>query len=492
MPAAVMEMQERVAPSRPSRLGTRRRKPAKRVSGLPEAGASRSGGARAPSLDTGNHLATTVREWSDAQATDGELYQRQEGLRRQLNSTVHQLWQDHAERGNPSEAVKWEKLWLKLHNCQSEWVGYRASCCQGFTTPIAVPIGCNFRLCPHCCWHRSQKARKRIKSMFDRLTHPVLITLTIPNKETIRKHDFTLFRQRVRKLLAQHKDWIKGGVYSLETTYNRTEKTWHIHAHLLIDAATPLPSKADKVMLADKRIMAFTAIKLRIEFDWLRLWSPAWGKKRKSVGEDSRNGEIYSFENWVRIGRDMALKEYDGATRRYVAIQGLSDGEMATRTAWNRDNRRVVDIRPVTDRDGAAREVLKYITKVADFSDIPEAVEPFCNAVRGLRLIQTFGTWYGVKLDEPTDAEHPEDWSEMKCTCGLNQWLRMGVFYRRDVQMDKDGRYRLRAPLDHRCGGTVPRPTIRALEARIEDFSYVQDSQRGHETDESSQWEQRL
>ncbi len=121
------------------------------------------------------------------------------------------------------------------------------------------------------------------------------------------------------------------------------------------------------------------------------------------------------------------------------------------------------------DRDGAAREVLKYITKVAAFSDLPEAVEPFCNAVRGARLIQTFGTWYGVKLDDDSgDAEHPEDWGDLTCTCGLNVWARMGVFYRRDVEMDAAGQWHLKAPLNHNSMGTIPRPTIRALEAREE------------------------
>src|SRR5580658_4886741 len=91
------------------------------------------------------------------------------------------------------------------------------------------------------------------------------------------------------------------------------------------------------------------------------------------------------------------------------------------RTVWNRERRRVIDLRPVTDRGGAAFEVLKYLTKVADFSDVPEAVEVFANAVKGARLIQTFGTWYGAKLDTSTDfdPEKFEDWGEMKCACGV-------------------------------------------------------------------------
>jgi hypothetical protein len=106
---------------------------------------------------------------------------------------------------------------------------------------------------------------------------------------------------------------------------------------------------------------------------------------------------------------------------------------------------------------------------VADFSDLPEAIEVFCDAVRGARLIQTFGTWYGVKLDTVFDPEHMDDWGEMKCACGLNCWERMGVFYRRDVEMDKEGRWHLKRSIKHTCRGTVPRPTIRALDAPPEE-----------------------
>lgn len=464
--AVPVVMQERHAPSRPSRLGTRRRKPRQAVSAVPEAGASRAR-KRAPSLDTANHLATSVANWLESEKSEADLYRDQIRLHKQLSCSVHAIWQRYAAEGDHAESVKWEKQWLRLQNCQAEWIGYRADCCKSQTAPIAVPIGCNHRLCPLCAWHRSQKARKRIKSMFDRLTHPVLITLTIPNKDSIRKHDFTLFRQRVRTFIAQHKDWIKGGVYSLETTYNRKDKTWHIHAHVLADVSASLPAKTEKTELAGQRVYAFTAIKLKLEFDWLRLWGAEWGKRAgRGASQMRREGDTFTFAEWVAMGREMRVKEWrDGA---YRPIEGLSERELARRAAWNAKNRRVVDVRPVLDRDGAAREVLKYITKVAAFSDLPEAVEPFCNAVRGARLIQTFGSWYGVKLDEAPDTKNPDDWGELHCACGCNMWRRMGVFFRQDIQMDSAGRWRLKPPHDHNSAGTVPRPTIRALDVREE------------------------
>lgn len=469
--SACLEMQERTAPSRPARLGTRRRRPHRAAQEPTAVGASRSAARRAYSLDTDKQVQTTVREWMAAQETPATLYRRQIGLHGELLGTYHKLWQDYQAAGNHEEAVKWERRWLRLHNCRNEWIGYRAECCKSQTQPIAVPIGCNDRLCPLCAWDRSRIARKRIKSLFDRLTHPALITLTIPNKTTIRKHDYTLFRQRVRTLLKQRKGWILGGVYSMETTYNRVEKTWHIHAHILADLAAPLPTKADKVKLAGREMLAFTAIKRRLEWDWLRLWSPRLGKAAKAGADPERNrmrraADDYAFEQWLRACDENRLLEWAPGGHRPIA--GLSASEMRRRTEWNTDNRRVVDIRPVTDREKAAYEVLKYITKVADFGDLSEAVEPFANAVKGARLIQTFGTWYGVKLDAPADVNHPEDWGELKCACGCNMFKRMGVFYRRDVQMDEQGRWRLTHIHNYNSAGTVPRPTIRALDEREE------------------------
>ncbi len=503
-----LAMQERIAPSRPSRLGTRRRRAAAR--GLAEPGASRFRAAKAPSLDTEKLLATSVREWASEQMTEQDYRAQQWAIHKQLLRTIKTIWLKHRERplddgdaqwwaayentlkplkdessadryrrveawlrknkpkGRNADVLKWERTFNQLNRCQQEWIAYRAACCGTRTAAIAVPIGCNHRLCPLCAWHRSQVARVRIKSMFDRLTHPIFITLTIPNQKTLHKHDYTIFRQRVRKLLAQYKGYVQGGVYSIETTYNRTEKTWHVHAHILADAIASLPPASQKINLAGRETYAFLAIKLRMEFDWLRLWRKDCGTSpRRGAAHMDVDGDRYEFEKWVRKGWDMALKERRGG--KLVPIAGLSDAEIVRRTAWNAKYRRVIDVRPVDDREKAAKEVLKYITKSADFSDTKEAVETFCDAVKGARLIQTFGSWYGAKFDTDFDPKHLDDWGEMKCTCGLNHWERIGVVYRDDVQMDESGRWHLKRTLNHTCGGTVPRPTIRALNAPAEE-----------------------
>ena len=467
-------MLDRHIPSRPMRLGTRRR--SARQGGRTAVAGGHVPAKRATSLDTQKHLATSVREWMGEQRSDLDVYREKRALHRQLTHTYHEIWQQYARATEASEdederkdlfkaRARWEKRWMRVLDCQSEWIGYRAECCKSQTTPIAVPVGCNDRMCPLCSHHRSAKAQRKLRTMFDRLEHPVLITLTVPNQSRIRKHTYELFRQRVRKFIAQHKGWIRGGVYSLETTYNRQEKTWHVHAHILADIASSLPAKSDKVTLAGMKMYRFRAMKLRLEFDWFRLWRTTWGKKpRTDAKAQARMGDEYTFEKWVELCHRMRQKEWRNGS--YQQRTDLSPAEMQMCFDWNRENRMVVDIKPVDDRNRAAREVLKYIAKTADFIDLPEAVETFCDAVRGARLIQTFGSWYGVKLDDPADPEHVHDWGDLTCACGVNDWKRLGVFHHKDVEMDAGGRWRLRRPHDWKSAGTVPRPTIRALDVR--------------------------
>lgn len=511
-------MERRTLPSRPLRLGTRRRRLPK-ASAVSEAGVSRSREPRAPSLDTEKQLATSAANWLDSQLTEMDYRAQQWSLHKQLvrtvdkirtrwtnkpaddgearwwaayeaarkplkDETVSELWKrvekwlkENKAKGRNAEILKWERLYAQLNRCQREWIGYRAACCGERTRAIAVPIGCNHRLCPVCAWHRAQTARIQLKKMYDRYKHPVFLTLTVPNLKartvagedapTLDKHYYHMFRYRVRALLKQYDGFIKGGVYSIETTYNRREKEWHVHAHILADACSSLPSKDQKIDLCGWNTYAFQAIKLRMEFDWLRLWRGDCGKElRANAKPMDVEGDRYDFEKWIAKGRACAVKEYRGG--RWIPL-ALPAAELMRRTAWNERYRRVVDLRPVIDRDGAAKEVLKYITKCADFCDDPDAVEEFCDAVKSARLIQTFGTFYGIKFDTDFDTDHLDDWGERRCACGTNAWERMGVLYRDDVVMDPSGRWYVGPHLDHRCRGTVPRPTIRALEPEPEE-----------------------
>lgn len=532
--------ERRYAPSRPFRLGTRRRR-ANNARGLTEPGASRSRSLRAHSLDTDNLLATSDSEWLKSQLTEKDLYRQSLALHSELLSTYLKIFQKYASEvhndpelldwwqeyqlesrplsleetpterykrvekwmkankpaGANAEAVRWEKKWSRLQHCQMEWMAYRSECCGERTRSVAVPIGCNDRLCPVCAWHRSKNARIKVKQLYDRLTHPVMLTFTIPNLADIRKKYIHHFRKMVRAWLKQYAGRIDGGIYSIETTFNREERTWHLHAHVLANFLTPLPQKADgKVDFYGEQAWAFTKMKWEMEFDWLNLSKDAWIKMpkperpaKKGIKKWATAWSDYQFmfEKWVQAKRDHSTvwaKFWNG--RKYELRRDLTPAQYERYLKlerWNAKNTRVFHLRPVDDRDEAVKEVLKYLTKGAQFSDMPDQVEQFSRAVAGARLVQTFGTWYGLKLDTTFDPEHLDDWGEMKCACGLNMWLRIGVVFRRDVAMDDSGQWHLKKPLEHIHTGTVPRPTIRALEQsreREDDDTWTQ-----------QQWERR-
>ena len=381
----------------------------------------------------------------------------------------------HPAVGICRKILNWEKQYFQLFHCQAEWIGFRAACCAEKTNPIAVPIGCNHRLCPLCNWQRSENAQRRIKQLFDRLDHPWLLTLTEPNVDQIDKGTLHAFRKRVTKFIAQHKE-IKGGVYSIETTYNRRQATWHVHAHILIDSAFALPVSSQRVTLNGRDMPAFTFIKCALEFDWLKTslkTSSGAGKiPRKNAGALTIDGSRFVFETWmgdcslnsVREWQPWRDPETGNWTGHWIPITSLPPAELARRQEWNRNNRRVIDVRPVTDRDKAVKEVLKYITKSSEFIDVPEAIIKFHDATKGARLIQTFGSWYGVDFSTDFDTKHLDDWNHMPpCACGVNEWQRMGIFQRRDVRFAEGGRCYLKSHHDYNARGTVARPTIRAL-----------------------------
>ena len=197
-------------------------------------------------------------------------------------------------------------------------------------------------------------------------------------------------------------------------------------------------------------------------------------KPRANASHVVLDGARYDFENWVRGCFANPLKEYvrtkDGGS--WEPIPGLSADEIERRTKWNAAFRRVIWIKAVDDRERAAKEVLKYITKSADFCDLPECVEPFYDATKGARLVQTFGSWYGLDIHTVFDPKQMNDWAEMKCACG-KPMERIGTFQRRDVQMGEEGRWYIKASLQRSCRGTHPRPTIRALDAREDEATQL-------------------
>lgn len=398
-------------PPRANRPGTRRTDALAAGSRRRGPRAGKAGGAEGASLDSSKYLLATsssfpldsttcrqqndvpqqfvpgmtVNEWLKITETKDQRKARKLVYQQRTLKSLQYLWKSGINEER-------EKDHNRMAACQTEWLGFKPSCCDG--QAMAVPIGCNHRLCPICAAHRAETYRERVRDLFGKLRRPWFLTLTVPNIEagTLRKRSYSTMRRRVRRFIKIYEGFIQGGVYSLETTWNRETKTWHLHCHILFDATCAPPGRRD----------LFIHLKRSMEFEWLRL----------TGGSDWK---LKDFDYWFEQTNQPQTKE------------------------WNALNRRVIDIRPVRNRNKAAYEVLKYITKVSDFANDPFAVDEFLTAAKGVRLLQTFGTWYGFKFERP---EKPE--AALSCACGANQWRRIGRFSVDAVELLPSGRWAIR------------------------------------------------
>lgn len=325
---------------------------------------------------------------------------------------------DKAEKGSKKGPWSAARDFRRLDACQSLWRVFHPTCCGG--RPVAIPIGCNHRLCPLCSVHRLEHFRGPVRELLSAMENPTFLTLTVPNVDQLTKRSFLQIRTWWKEFYRRNKSFLRGGLYSIEVTYNRTEKTWHVHLHIVYDSV---------YRVGGMKREQFNLLVAYLQFAWARITSP---KARKAY----KGSEI---ERWIK-DRD-----------------AHSAGD-----AWFTDYWRKVDIRRVKN-ENAVYEVIKYVSKTNRFLDLAEAVEPYLRAVRGVRVLQTFGTFYNVKIEVPVTKEDVEALaaqgiqaevtsakSFLRCGCGENKFNDLGFFTMEDVEMDADGRWCLKLSCERR------------------------------------------
>jgi hypothetical protein len=511
-------------PPRALRLGPQRRLRIKR-SVLASLGASRAvgGGPQVlcgPSLDISKELIqTSVLDLLISCENERQKFSKVEYAHQVLSDSLDSIRLDDLLAGDPDAAWESSKHFARVAGCGSQFVGFRAACCGADTAPVAIAICCNDRCCPKCCAKRSRSQRRKIACMFERLAHPALLTLTVPNTSAIRKHGYKRFRQQVRRLLkywqtcVDPETWdkapkdrktfhfIKGGLYSLETTYNRDAQSWHVHCHVLADCATALYTPSERFdWLGKKNVHKFTAVKMRMEWDWTRLWVTGMGNKgwidgkraRRDAGKDAREHEEYEFAEWVRgcrVHSNVFAKKWSKSHKKLVLRSDLTQAERAryeVNEAWNARYRRSIFISPVRDVAGAVSEVLKYITKASDFADLPEVLREFYRETKGARMVQTFGSWYGWNPEDQPEGISGE-LKQRDCACGQRDWKRLGVFFRSDVVMGiDDGLWYMTREHNHLSLGECTRPTIPRLVTREKQTGELRLDERINERERES------
>lgn len=127
--------------------------------------------------------------------------------------------------------------------------------------------------------------------------------------------------------------------------------------------------------------------------------------------EVTRNGDTQRWHPHLHVivqARYVPVKDYDGFRRRRpVKLPGLiSTWSAVTGGSTN------VRVDRITDKDAAAAEVAKYVTKPLHgslFCDT-DALDEFILALKGRRLCLTFGSWYKIRLAERSPDFDPLEW----------------------------------------------------------------------------------
>ena len=338
----------------------------------------------------------------------------------------------------------------RLDNCQKECIVFRPTKCN--CRAVAVPVGCNHRLCPLCQAARLARFRAPAREMVPRMENPTHLTVTIPNQENLSRELLDDLRRDFRRFIRSSNGHLRGGLYAIETEYSRERGDWHPHIHCIFDASFPYQGmkRCDSCRrLAKYGIKRrdytpedvlrcecpFVLAKLLLEFSWLRITS----------NEARRRYRRNEFERW----------------RRDAAQHPAGD-------PWNKTFRRDVHVEAVRG-EKAVYELIKYVTKLVRFLDLPDAVEEFLRAVYGVRTLQRFGSFYNFKLEIPLTKAEIEKLAEegiecdqavgaaafLHCDCGANKFERIGVCSMKDLEMDATGRWLVKRSFERlRCRGS--------------------------------------
>lgn len=124
--------------------------------------------------------------------------------------------------------------------CGSVWRVFASRC----GTKKLVRASCDHALCPSCQRERSLPLQRKVLAL-TRARDKVFrfVTLTVRNVPRINRGYVNWLIQSFAKLRKLH-TWaerIRGGVYSIETTYNFDRRDWHVHFHVIVEAGRSLP-----------------------------------------------------------------------------------------------------------------------------------------------------------------------------------------------------------------------------------------------------------
>lgn len=155
----------------------------------------------------------------------------------------------------------------------------------------------------------------------------------------------------------------------------------------------------------------------------------SWHSLRRSVGWKRKvKGCIVAEEVTYNA------KEKTWHPHLNILIEGDFFPHEELRMAWFRASEGRGEIVWITKaNEGTVFELIKYVAKVTDLLDHPEVLDEFLTAIKGRRLLRT----YGVCRNIPTaDESCPEDGSEQCPDCGSKCFVDLGFVRADQISFD--------------------------------------------------------
>ena len=300
-----------------------------------------------------------------------------------------------------------------LLNCHRK---FRGRVCRNGHKWAKAAKSCGLRICPHCCRQRATEVAQKLEPFLrskpeNSLRYMVLTDINCADLDQGRELIFAAW-ERLRRTVAWKK-YVKGCIVTFEATYNphcncgerkREHEYWlpkqkrHGLAYLCVFA------KAEKQV-------------------------DPWHPHLNVMAE----GEFFPWEQL----RQMWQHATSGRAK-VVHVSKVKHG--------------FIDLEE-GGTSKAARELVKYITKASDLVGDGVALEQFLDAVYNRRLLRTYGTFYGLKLEEDVEAR-----AEVCPDCGSNEWVETDFVNPQFIGMDRKGVLR-----DRRCKQVIDQVVSTAL-----------------------------
>jgi hypothetical protein len=143
-----------------------------------------------------------------------------------------------------------------------------------------LPCSCDHPLCSDCSRERSFPLQRKIFALTrDTSKSYKFLTFTLKNVYRIDGAYVRSLSKHLSKVrrLGLWKKWITGGVYSVETTYNQTMETWHVHLHAIVEVSHP-----EGITSAKRPFLPKDWI-FELQREWLRITGDSHVVNLKSV-----------------------------------------------------------------------------------------------------------------------------------------------------------------------------------------------------------------